>query len=229
LTRQISKRYRIRFEQEHAAQGFFDSVLCCSGPFSAYRRSALMRVWPSYLRQTFLRVRCTAGDDLHLTNLMLADDHLVVYEPCALAFTHVPSTISRYVRQQLRWNRSFYRELLWTVPALLGRRHPFLAFDVAARTLLPFLLAGALLLSAGEALWAGRELFVYDLSLIGAMVFVHGLMVVLQTRNTRFLVLYGLLYVTVLIPVRLRALLTLGDTRWITRESRERPRTTVAS
>jgi hypothetical protein len=34
-----------------------------------------------------------------------------VFEPVARAATEVPTTLRRFVRQQLRWNRSFYREL----------------------------------------------------------------------------------------------------------------------
>jgi hypothetical protein len=51
------------------------------------------------------------GDDLKLTNLVLAAGYESVFEPTAMATTKVPTTLRRFVRQQLRWNRSFYREL----------------------------------------------------------------------------------------------------------------------
>ena len=41
LTRLIHHRYRLRFQVERPAQGFFTSLLCCSGPFAVYRRSLL--------------------------------------------------------------------------------------------------------------------------------------------------------------------------------------------
>ncbi len=222
LTWLISKRYLIRFELERAAQAAFDSVLCCSGPFSIYRRTALQRVWTDYVQQRFLNTRCIAGDDLHLTNLILADDHRVLYEPRALALTHVPTTIRQYLQQQLRWNRSFYRELIWTTPVLVRRwRHAYLAVDVAARALLPFLLMAALLLWLGEGVVVGRALFVNDLSLIGAMTLVNAAFVIAHTRNPAFFLLYGLLHVTLLLPTRLHALVSLADNSWGTREHPE--------
>jgi hyaluronan synthase/N-acetylglucosaminyltransferase len=218
LTRLISKRYRIRFERERAAQAAFDAVLCCSGPFSVYRRAALQKVWPDYVQQQFLNTRCSAGDDLHLTNLILADDHLVLYEPRARAFTNVPTSVRQYLRQQLRWNRSFYRELIWTTPVLVRRwRHAYLAVDVVARALLPFLLMAALVLWLGEGVLGGRALFLNDLSLIGAIILVNAIVVIGHTRNPAFFLLYGLLHVILLIPTRLHALISLADDHWGTR------------
>ena len=90
LTRLIHHRYRLRFQVERPAQGFFTSLLCCSGPFAVYRRSLLDELWEGYLGQTFAGVRCTNGDDLHLTNLVLATGHQVLFEPRAIASTRVP-------------------------------------------------------------------------------------------------------------------------------------------
>jgi hyaluronan synthase len=86
-------------------------VFCCAGPFSAYRRAALDEVLPRYLGQRFCGRRRVFGDDLKLTNLVLGAGYDSVFEPAAMAATDVPTTLRRFVRQQLRWNRSFYREL----------------------------------------------------------------------------------------------------------------------
>jgi cellulose synthase/poly-beta-1,6-N-acetylglucosamine synthase-like glycosyltransferase len=234
LTRVIEKRYQLRFEQERAAQGFFDSVLCCSGPFSVYRRAALERVWARYLDQRLWGRPCTAGDDIHLTNLVLAEGFETGYEAAARASTSVPETVGRYARQQLRWNRSFFRELRWTVPLLVARwrrrpGHPYVAVDVAARALLPLLLPLGLLLVAAHALLGGPQALADDLVLVAAMMVTHALFAVLQARELRFPFLYGLLYLLVLVPVRLRALTTLTDDRWVTRQARDRLEPVVAS
>jgi N-acetylglucosaminyltransferase len=217
LTRVLNDRYSILFGQERAAQSFVDSVLCCSGPFSAYRRSALEGLWPEYLGQTLRGVPCVAGDDLHLTNLMLARGYGTRYERRAMALTSVPTTLREYVRQQVRWNRSFYRELAWTVPILLGR-HAYLAIDVVARTLLPLLLCLALLLAGGELLLVGPGWFVHDVNLIGAMILVHALFIIWQTHSPQFFLVYGILFVVLLLPIRLHALLTLTCDQWGTRQ-----------
>lgn len=216
LTRLIHHRYRLRFQVERPAQGFFTSLLCCSGPFAVYRRSLLAELWPRYLTQTFAGVRCTNGDDLHLTNLVLATGRQVVFEPRAIASTWVPRSLRQYLRQQLRWNRSFYRELRWTVAGIRSR-HPYLALDVLARALLPLLLAAALVLLAGEGLLVGWELLATDLTLALAMVTLTAAFLLAHGASTLFLLLYGPLHVVLLVPVRIYALATLASSRWETR------------
>jgi N-acetylglucosaminyltransferase len=216
LTRLIHHRYRLRFQVERPAQGFFTSLLCCSGPFAVYRRSLLAELWPRYLTQTFAGVRCTNGDDLHLTNLVLATGRQVVFEPRAIASTWVPRSLRQYLRQQLRWNRSFYRELRWTFAGIRSR-HPYLALDVLARALLPLLLAAALVLLAGEGLLVGWELLATDLTLALAMVTLTAAFLLAHGASTPFLLLYGPLHVALLVPVRIYALATLASSRWETR------------
>jgi N-acetylglucosaminyltransferase len=101
LTRLIDSRYRTLFEVERAAQSHLGSVLCCSGAFVAYRRSAIHEVWPQYQAQTFRSIPCTWGEDLHLTGLILAGGYDSLYEHQAVAQTVVPDTLKGYVLHQL--------------------------------------------------------------------------------------------------------------------------------
>jgi N-acetylglucosaminyltransferase len=216
LTRLIHHRYRLRFQVERPAQGFFTSLLCCSGPFAVYRRSLLARLWPRYLSQTFAGIPCTSGDDLHLTNLVLATGRQVLFEPRAIASTWVPRSLRQYLRQQLRWNRSFYRELRWTFAGIRSR-HPYLALDVLSRALLPLLLGAALVLLASEGLLVGWELLAADLTLALAMLTLTAAFLLAHGASTPFLLLYGPLHVMLLVPVRVYALATLASSRWETR------------
>jgi N-acetylglucosaminyltransferase len=223
LTRLIDERYRLLFSHERAAQSHAGAVLCCSGPFSAYRRAALTPVWDAYLSQTFMGRPSVAGDDLHLTNLVLASGYDSLYEPSARAVTNAPTTLRRYLRQQLRWNRSFYRELRPTLRALL-RRDRYLWLDVGARLLLPLLLAFGILLAGTQAVVALRPQGPAEpLPLLAgaATLAVMGLASVLllgrKARGARFVLLYGLIYVGLLIPVRFWALGSLRQNRWGTR------------
>ena len=216
LTRLIHHRYRLRFQVERPAQGFFTSLLCCSGPFAVYRRSLLAGLWPRYLSQTFAGVPCTNGDDLHLTNLVLATGRQVLFEPRAIASTSVPRSLRLYLRQQLRWNRSFYRELRWTFAGIRSR-HPYLALDVLARALLPLLLAAAPVLLASEGLLVGWGLLAADLTLALAMLCVTAAFLLVHGASVPFLLLYGPLHMALLVPVRLWALVTLASPRWETR------------
>jgi hyaluronan synthase/N-acetylglucosaminyltransferase len=225
LTRLIDERYRLLFQHERAAQSQVGAVLCCSGPFSAYRRAALEPVWDAYLSQTFLGRPSVAGDDLHLTNLVLSSGYDSLYEPSARAWTNAPTTLRRYLRQQVRWNRSFYRELSSTVRALAGRDH-YLWLDVGARLLLPLLLAAGVLLAGAQAAttahaaWRTGSAPVPVLAggaMVAGIVVASALLLGSKTSKARFVLVYGLLYVGLLIPVRFWALATLRQNRWGTR------------
>jgi N-acetylglucosaminyltransferase len=216
LTRLLAERYRLRFGVERPAQGFFSSVLCCAGPFTVYRRTTLDTIWARYQHQTFAGVRCTNGDDLHLTNLLLAEGHQLLFEPIVLACTGVPSTLGEYLRQQVRWSRSLYRELLWTVAALRNR-HPYLSLDVVARACLPLLLGAAMALLAAEGVVGGWALLASDAVLVAALLLAGAVFVLRHGGMGSFVLLYGPLHVVLLIPVRVWALLTVASPKWETR------------
>lgn len=221
LTRVIDLRYRLLFERERAAQAWKGSVLCCSGPFSVYRRSALRKVWNDYVGQTLWGRRSTFGDDLHLTLLVLAKGYWSLYEPRARARTQVPTTLSTFARQQLRWNKSFYRELPRAWRALRGRG-AYLKVDLAARLLAPLSLAVVLPWAATQVALGGPPVGQRSLLFVVAAILAQLAAVVMQTRNVPFLLRYGLVYLGVLLPIRVYALATLGDNRWGTREHTNR-------
>jgi N-acetylglucosaminyltransferase len=217
LTRLIDTRYGLLFERERAAQGFFGSVLCCAGPFSAYRRTALQRVWLRYVDQVFCGRLRVFGDDLALTNLVLAAGFRSIYEPAARAFTNVPAALPGFARQQLRWNRSFYRELPQLLRLLPGRSR-YLALDLAARTLLPVLLAIGLAITAADGLLA-RSRLPWDLGALGLMAVasVHLAPSPAKAVGRRFVVGYGLVFMGLLLPTRFWAACTLFQNGWGTR------------
>jgi N-acetylglucosaminyltransferase len=217
LTGLINRRYKHIFEQERAAQGRFGTTLCCAGPLSAYRRSVLLRVWDRYLGQTFLGVRCIAGDDIHLTVLVLEQGFKTVFEPRALAHTQVPPTLELYCRQQLRWQRSMYRELAWMVP-LLRRWHPFVTLDLVARTLLPFLLVALAALFTAEVVLIDPAYLREDWYLLLVPMVVNAGLVAWQVRDLRFLA-YGPLHL-LLTTFRLYAVVSLASSNWMTRSRR---------
>jgi len=241
LTRLINWRYGLLFDQERAAHGLHRAVLCCTGPLSLYRRQALDEIWRAYLDQTFMNQPCVFGDDLQLTNLLLARGKEARYAAEARALTNAPTTLGAYFRQQVRWNRSFYRELPWTGQALLGHRlveggreqgrkaSLYLWFDVIARGLMPLLLAAGLLLGGMDAALARSWLaLALDAGMIAVMLGSSGLAALWQTRSLpdapsprkalRMTFAYGLVHVGMLIPARVWALLTLRKNSWGTRQ-----------
>jgi N-acetylglucosaminyltransferase len=216
LTRSIAARYRLLFEQERAAESWFRAVLCCHGAFSAYRRSVLARCWKAYQQQTYRGSPCTTGDDLHLTNLVLAAGHESIYVPLAQAQTRVPETLQEFALQQLRWSRSFYRELSWTMQALRGRSC-YLAAEVASRAAFPFLIITGLGVVVAAMLDGGTGSSFGNAELAALLAAVTATVAMLEAR-TAHAALYGLLYL-VLLPVRVKAIATRGASHWETRRS----------
>jgi N-acetylglucosaminyltransferase len=217
LTSIIDLRYDFMFNQERAAQAANDAQLCCSGPCAMYRRSVLQQVWNDYLTQTYRGQRCVSGDDLHLTNLVLAADqsHKARYVPLARAWTQVPETLRGFVRQQTRWQRSAYREWRWTRAALRGRSR-YLRLDTTARQLAPLLLAPLLVL-AGADVFVGRGDPGRNTAAVAAALTAGALTTVgCRPRSPRFTLLYGALFIG-LLPVRLWSLRTRAREEWGTR------------
>jgi hyaluronan synthase len=221
LTRLIAYRYWTAFNQERAAQSYFGVVMCASGPFSAYRRTIIDQVREAYINQRFLGSYCSFGDDRHLTNLVLGLGYDVVYDEAAVARTLVPNKIRAYLKQQLRWSKSFYREILWTA-RFVRKRHWYMGLDLGLQTFMPF----ALILAVGLTVYAA---FISPVTLIryGGIVVGVGLIRsisgLLRTRQPGFLLftLYGFIHVFLLIPVRLCALATMGHGGWGSRVSPE--------
>jgi hyaluronan synthase len=218
LTRLISSRYWMAFNQERAAQSYFNVLMCCSGPFSAYRRSVIDAVKEDYITQKFLGKTCTFGDDRHLTNLVLVEGHDVVYDKHAVAYTHVPENMGEYLKQQVRWNKSFYREMLWTLKSF-NKHHAYLIYDLLMQLILPFMLLFALAYTLVKT-FQGHPgfLYFYLVTLIGIAV-VRAAYGYGRTHDKNFLIFifYGFIHVFLLIPTRFYALLTIRRTGWGTR------------
>ncbi len=218
LTKLIFYRYWIAFNQERAAQSNFSAVMCCSGPFSAYRASIIKKIKEQYVTQTFLGHVSTYGDDRHLTNLVLQDGHSVRFEKNAIAYTHVPNNIKGYIKQQIRWNKSFYRELLWTLRNV-PTKHFYMIYDMLMQLVLPYmsLITMAAIIYIALFINAKVSLFyMLALFLISTARLFYG---IYRTGDLGFLLFttYSFIHVVFLMPSRLYALLTLKENGWSTR------------
>jgi hyaluronan synthase len=222
LSTLIDARYWTAFNQERAAQSLFGTVLCCSGPLAAYRNTIIQNVKEAYVKERFLGEYCTYGDDRHLTNLVLEQGYTVHYERRAKAWTHVPQKLKPWLKQQTRWNRSFYRELLWTLRWVVLKRkyqNVYMIYDLIMQTVLPFLLLGCLAFVCIKSVaQTPLYLFGYATILVG-VAFMRGSYAYLRTREKMFFVfpLYAFCHIFMLIPVRMYALCTLKTTKWGTR------------
>ncbi|MDO4432680.1 MAG: glycosyltransferase [Aerococcaceae bacterium] len=217
LSRLIDIRYDNAFRVERAAQSVTGNILVCSGPMSAYRREVIIPNLERYKNQTFLGVKVNIGDDRCLTNYAIALGK-TAYQSTAFCRTDVPTEIGVFIRQQIRWNKSFFRETLEALK--LSWKKPFVG------------------------IWSTLELVLWLLLIFSQVQFLIGnfnhfnlkyvfyafLAVVLSAllRNVHYAVkhpwlfllspLYGVLHIFLLQPIRLYALLTMKDVRWGTRK-----------
>lgn len=137
LTKMQAVRYYVAFRFMKAAESVFDAVTCLSGPLACYRKSLVMRYLDAWLNQKFFGYPATFGDDRSLTNFILAE-HRTGYQDSAVCSTIVPSSMHVFIRQQMRWKRSWLRETL-RASAFMWKKEPFMALSFYAGFILPIL------------------------------------------------------------------------------------------
>ena len=137
LTKMQAVRYFIAFRVLKAAESYFDSVTCLSGPLSCYRKDLVLRYLEPWLNQQFLGERATFGDDRSLTNFMLKK-HRTAYQDTAVCSTIVPNRYSVFLSQQMRWKRSWLRESL-IASRFMWKKEPFMALSFYMGVLVPLL------------------------------------------------------------------------------------------
>lgn len=139
LTRIQDTWYDGQFAVAKAAESVFGSVTCVSGPMAAFRRAAVYNYLPAWAEDTFLGREFKFATDRQLTAYVLGQDRVgkrlkrrfrdspfvryedhpvrrwrVEYVCSARALTNVPETPRKMVKQQVRWKKSFIRNLFFT-------------------------------------------------------------------------------------------------------------------
>jgi hyaluronan synthase len=223
ITRMQAVRYFVAFRVCKAAESIFGAVTCCSGCFSVYRRAAIMPALEAWEHQTFCGRPATYGDDRSLTNYVLRD-WKVRYESRALSHTIVPAHFQVFLRQQLRWKRSWTRESL-IVGKFIWRKHPLASLWAYLGIVLPLI---APVVACRALLWipivggVGAPL-IYMVG-IYAMAMVYGLYYGLQHGRYDTLWVFGVLFVFFYLAFLLwqtyYAVLTSRNPSWGTRPSR---------
>ena len=125
VTKMQTVRYYIAFRIMKAAESYFDSVTCLSGPLSCYRKELVIENKEAWLNQKFLGQPATFGDDRSMTNFIMKK-HRTGYQDSAICSTIVPSDTNVFLKQQMRWKRSWLRESL-RAGSFIWRKEPFMA------------------------------------------------------------------------------------------------------
>lgn len=138
--------YEGQFSIRKAYESVFGAVTCVSGPLAAFRREAIFNLIPLWTNDTFLGSEFKFATDRTKTALVLGNPHFskvarerfphspfvtreqhnpqeweVVYTRSAHAWTNVPTTVRSFLRQQIRWKKSFLRNI-WLTGAFYWRK-----------------------------------------------------------------------------------------------------------
>ncbi|CAM5287706.1 glycosyltransferase family 2 protein [Streptomyces fumanus] len=171
--------YEGQFRITKAAEAAFGSVCCVSGPLAAFRREAVWNYLPAWAGDRFLGAPFRFATDRQLTGYVLGQKWLgralkrryadspfvrdhdyperrweVGYSRSARVWTRVPSRPGSFLRQQIRWKKSFVRNLFFT-GRFMWRRGPAAAALYYAHAL--WVLAAPVLV-ARHLVWAPLHL-----------------------------------------------------------------------
>jgi cellulose synthase/poly-beta-1,6-N-acetylglucosamine synthase-like glycosyltransferase len=143
VTRFQAIEYLISISLGKQAADFSNQVGCVSGAFGAFRRTALERAGG---------LDPGGGEDLDVTLRLRKAEWVTRFEPEAVCYTNVPTSLSRLIRQRFRWERDAvrlryrrHRDLLnpfntrFSVSDLLNELD-FVLFSVGATICFPFYL-----------------------------------------------------------------------------------------
>ncbi len=135
LTKMQAVRYSVAFRIMKAAEGYFDAATCLSGPLSCYRKDLVLKYLDDWLNQTFLGQKATFGDDRSMTNFILRYNR-TTYQDTAVCMTIVPRSYNVFLRQQMRWKRSWLRESL-IASRFMWKKEPFTSLGFYMGVLVP--------------------------------------------------------------------------------------------
>ena len=220
LTRLIDVRYANAFLFERAAYSVLGSVLCSTGVLSFWRRHVILDNADDYLTQTFLGVPVGYGDDRRLTAYSLRTGRVVLQET-AVALTAVPTGLRGYVRQQVRWNKSFFRESLLM---LVQSRPTRWGWWLAATELGYWMVLSTMLMLSVivRPITSGHTPAWQYAAFVALMAYARSVRMVgdggtLLPKSLLLAPLYGALNLVLLVPLRFYSLIRLRDGSWGTR------------
>ena len=106
LTRMQVVKYWYAYSFLKNLEWAFRRIMCLSGCLTAYRRHVLIELEPTLMNREILGVPIKYGEDRFLTRKIVAAGYHTTMTNDAVCRTFVPTTLSGYFSQQLRWRRS---------------------------------------------------------------------------------------------------------------------------
>jgi hyaluronan synthase len=221
LTKMQQVRYYAAFHVIKGTESLLSgTVTCASGCCSAYRREAIVPELPGWETQRFLGVAATFGDDRSLTNRVLRR-YRVVFQATARSQTNVPESMRVFLRQQLRWKKSWLRESTY-VARYFWRKNPFAALFTYASIVFPIVsplvVVHAVYLRIGTGTVDGLWFYLigtYAMALLYSLYYAFRRDTAMWHHGVSFVAIY----MAVLVFQTYYGMATMRDNRWGTRDS----------
>ena len=221
LTKIVNARYSYAFNVERSYQSAFGVMTCCSGPLSIYRSSVLLHTdfLDRFEKQSIFKCKIEPGDDRHLTLMVMKSGFQSKLCPFSRCSTESPETFGRFLRQQLRWMRSFFRENYWQYKCL-DSQPVVLSFISVYELMFPFYIFGWICYLM--ACNASVEILLKSVALTSLVSCARTAIVVSYTRNANSMYngMYLFLYLFALLPIKMYAFATMREQGWMTSSRR---------
>jgi hyaluronan synthase len=148
LTKMQDGWYHSAFTIGKGMEHSLGTVSCCSGILSAYRREAIEACIDKWAVDYFLGTEFVAGDDRQLTAYVCGGNKYTInknlkqwktgYCESALSISETPYKMGKFLRQQIRWEQSWTRVMLFTFKWWYKGRNPLVALDYYLRMALSY-------------------------------------------------------------------------------------------
>ncbi|MDT0444238.1 glycosyltransferase family 2 protein [Streptomyces johnsoniae] len=197
LTRVQDVWYEGQFRVAKAAEAVFGAVTCVSGPLAVFRRDAVYNYLPAWAEDRFLGRDFRFATDRQLTGYVLGQFRLgrrlkarhagssfvqgtdhperawrTGYVRSAVVRTTVPARLRPFLRQQIRWKKSFIRNIFFT-GTFMWRRGPAAAALYYGHVLwvlaAPVMAVRHLLWAPAAGLWTLTALYLAGVLLKGVV------------------------------------------------------------
>lgn len=211
-----------RYSHELPSQSEAGRALSClSGRTAVYRRDLLLKVSERFMNETFWGVPCLSGDDKRLSMLLLEDGYKTVLQRTARVWSQFPRDAKTFFKQRLRWSRNTWRSDLRALTSRWVWRHPFLAYWMIDKAV-----GGCTLLAAPVFMTVAlvyRHFLVAGILGVWWMFSRSAKMLFHLERRPLHLVTMMPVYILIsfaMSAVKLAALCTIRQQRWLTRDVR---------
>lgn len=106
--------YYMSFQFGKMLQNLSGHVFCISGCLFAVRRTLFEQIEGEVKGRNWFGLGVRDGEDRYMTHAIMMRGWKTIVNPRATCWTAVPSRLSQFFPQQVRWRRSGLRDLFWT-------------------------------------------------------------------------------------------------------------------